>query len=81
MSTNLTIGNFDRAAQVEIWRAKCRDGTMTQKGRIQTSHRGTSGRPQSHGQNHQRHRVGEPEQGGQTRPDFRDDLLSELDGL
>lgn len=80
MSTNLTIGSFDRAAQVEIWRAKCRDGTMTQEeykqviealraGRKATS-QATSGTKSA-----SRSKAAKP------APISGDDLLSELDGL
>jgi predicted RNA-binding Zn ribbon-like protein len=73
---NLTIGSFNRAAQVEVWRNKCREGTMTleeykqviialREGRKATS-QATSG---------SKARKAKP------TPISGDDLLSELDKL
>ena len=78
MSTPLTIGSFERAAQIDLWRQKCREGTMTPEeykqviislraGRKATSQAtsGTKARTKA------------------AKPAARDveDLFSELDGL
>jgi len=77
---NLTIGSFDRAAQVEIWRNKCHDGKMTPEeykeviialraGRKATS-QATSG-TKSAGRS----------KAAKAAPINGDDLLSQLDAL
>lgn len=75
---NLTIGSFDRAAQVEIWRAKCRDGTMTleeYKQVIVQLRAGRAATPQATGGSKSKAKAtAKPAVSG-------DDLLSELDGL
>jgi hypothetical protein len=79
-TANLTIGSFDRAAQVEIWRNKCRAGTMTQEeykqviaalraGRKATS-QATSGTKSA-----------ARSKAAKSVPISGDDLLSQLDAL
>lgn len=75
---NLTLGSFDRTAQVDIWRAKCRDGTMTledYKQVIVQLRAGRAATPQATGGSKSKAKAtAKPAVSG-------DDLLSELDGL
>jgi len=80
MSANLTIGSFDRAAQVELWRQKCRDGTMTQeeyKQVIIALRAGRKATPQASGGTKSAGRS----KAAKAVPISGDDLLSELDGI
>lgn len=76
--SNLTIGSFDRAAQVEIWRNKCREGTMTlaeYKEVIEQLRAGRKATPQTtSGSKSKAKTAAKPAVSG-------DDLLNELDGL
>lgn len=75
--SNLTIGSFDRAAQVEIWRNKCRDGTMTldeYKQVIEQLRAGRKATPQTTSGSKSKAKTAKPAVSG-------DDLLSQLDGL
>lgn len=77
MSAPLTIGSFDRAAQVEVWRSKCRDGTMTideYKLVIEQLRAGRKATPQTTSGSKSKAKTTKPVISG-------DDLLSELDGL
>lgn len=80
MSANLTIGSFDRAAQVEIWRAKCRDGTMTleEYKEVITALRG--GRKATSQATAGTKAAGRSK-AAKAAPISGDDLLSELDGI
>jgi hypothetical protein len=78
--SNLTIGSFDRAAQVEVWRNKCRDGTMTleeYKQVIIHLRAGRAATPQATSGSRSKSKAtatAKPAVSG-------DDLLSQLDGL
>lgn len=77
--SNLTIGSFDRAAQVDLWRQKCRDGTMTQeeyKQVIIALRAGRKATPQATGGS-------KTKAAAKAKPQAAsgDDLLAELDGL
>lgn len=77
--SNLTIGSFDRAAQVEVWRNKCRDGTMTlaeYKEVIVQLRAGRAATPQATGGTKSKAAAK-----AKAIPISGDDLLSQLDGL
>lgn len=75
--SNLTIGSFDRAAQVEIWRQKCQAGTMTleeYKQVIIQLRAGRAATPQTTSGSRSKAKA-------KPAPVSGDDLLSQLDGL
>lgn len=75
--SNLTIGSIDRQVQIELWRQKSRDGTMTleeYKQVIQHLRAGRKATPQTTSGSKSKAKTAKPAVSG-------DDLLSELDGL